>query len=76
MGMNEDVRAPVINSSNTRSGIRKDAKKMSNCSVEKYPARIRYLRKPNNRDMTIMQARSKAEENILLCLEKTNCVVL
>lgn len=64
------VNAPVMRISNIRSGILNDAKKISNCSLSKYPDRTRYRKKPEKLVRTIINDKSKAEEKMLVCLEK------
>jgi hypothetical protein len=75
IGIKVEVNAPVIRSSNIKSGIRKEAKKMSRSSLEKYPERIRKRKKPKNPDMPIITERINAEENILFCFTYKNSFV-
>ena len=75
MGIKEEVSAPVIRISKIISGIRKEAKKMSNCSLGKYEAKTRNRKKPKKRAKTMVAAIKMAEEKIVFCWKKINDLV-
>jgi len=76
IGIKADVNAPLIKISKTMSGRRNEAKKRSNSSLEKKAVKVRYLKNPKILEITIINAKIKAEEKISFCLKKIIFLVL